>query len=178
MDLSRWEWTCACCGQRKRGVPDLAYDRPIHAQWAADGEPDFELLWATADDCGMKIGGQPVHFVRCVLEIPVHAADRPFGYGVWTTLSAENHKRYMETFDATDQASLGRMFGYLANRLPAYPDTLNLKADVVPRDNRQRPLVELWDEGDHPLVRDQREGLDAGQLEALLSRILPCDGRA
>lgn len=25
VDLSQWEWTCACCGKRKRGVPDYGF---------------------------------------------------------------------------------------------------------------------------------------------------------
>jgi hypothetical protein len=179
MDLSQWEWTCACCGQRKRGVPDQAFDAPIHHHWAAGDDPDFQVLEKTDDDCVMEIAGDRAYFIRGVLEVPIHGTDQRLGFGVWSTLSEQNYHRYADSFFDDDQSKLGPMFGYLANRLPAYPDTLNLKLDVLPQDNRQRPLLRLWDEAaEHPLYRDQSFGVDTGRLTELLSRIMPCEGSA
>ena len=178
IDLSHWDWTCACCGQRKRGVPDFGFAAPSHLRWAEDGDPEFTVLEKTDDHCVMEIAGQQSFFIRCVLVIPVEGVERGLGLGVWSTLSGENFHRYNESFLDHDQSRLGPMFGYLANRLPAYPDTLNLKADVHPQDNRQRPLLRLWDDAaDHPLYLDQSQGIDAARLETLLSQIMPCDGR-
>jgi len=179
MDLSEWEWTCACCGRRKRGVPDFGYDAPIHHAWAEQGNPEFKILGKDSDTCRMEIGGQPCFFVRCVLRIPVHGAETGLGFGVWSSLSEASFGRYSESYSEPGQSRIGPMFGYLANRLPAYPDTLNLMADVMPQDGNQRPHLRLRDEAaEHPLYTDQNEGLDGERLNGLLGRIMPCDGRA
>ena len=57
------------------------------------------------------------------------------------------------------------MFGWLCDRLPTYPDTLELQTLVLLQDGRQRPLV--WVNrvhGSHPLYIDQREGITAERL--------------
>jgi hypothetical protein len=41
--------------------------------------------------------------------------------------------------------------------LKGYPDTLNLKCQVLPQEGRQRPFVELEPTA-HPLAVEQREG--------------------
>lgn len=179
MDLSQWAWICTCCGKRKRGVPDYGFAAPIHHDWAEAGAPDCRVLGKTDDFCVMEIEGHRHFFIRCVLRLPVAGTDADFGFGVWSTLSEANYRRYAETFDDEDQSSIGPMFGYLANRLPFYPDPLNLRLDVLPRDGRQRPLLRIRDEhAGHPLHTDQVGGLDAERLAALLSEIIPCDGRA
>ena len=97
-------------------------------------------------------------FVRCVLELPILASDgRALGFGVWSTLSEKNFRRYAETFDS-GEGGLGPWFGWFSNRLKGYPDTLNLNCQVHPRAGRQRPLIEL-EPGPHPLAREQHEGV-------------------
>ena len=59
---------------------------------------------------------------------------KSYGWGVRVSLSAENFARYEASFEAPDQSRLGGMFGWLSNRLPDYPDTLNLRTDVRPQD--------------------------------------------
>jgi hypothetical protein len=179
MDLSQWEWTCTCCGERKRGVPDFGFDAPSHYRWALDGHPEFKILTKNSDMCTMEVAGQPSYFIRCVLRIPIEGLTAGFGFSIWSSLSETNFRRYSDTYIDADQSKIGSMFGYLANRLPAYPDTLNLRADVLPQDGNQRPLLRLWDEADsHPLYVDQVEGIDTGRLIALLGEIMPCSGRA
>jgi hypothetical protein len=179
MDLSQWEWTCACCGQRKYGVPDFGFDAPIHYDWAINGDAEFKVLTKDNDTCTMEIAGRPCYFIRCVLRIPVEDPEGDFGLGIWTSLSEASFRRYAATYEDTDQSKIGSMFGYLANRLPAYPDTLDLKADVLPQDGGQRPLLQLWDEAaDHQLYIDQTRGITTARLIDLLGEIMPCSGRA
>lgn len=179
MDLDAWEWTCACCGERKRGIPDLAFEGPL-AWHARDADPAVRIIAKDDDFCEAETGGARHVWIRCVLPVPLAFAPGAFfGFGVWSTLSPANAERYRETFLEEDQSRLGAMFGYLGNILPGYPDTENLRLTVVPRDERQRPLAWVQDHhADHPLWRDQRDGIDDGQLAGLLSRILPCGGRA
>jgi hypothetical protein len=52
----------------------------------------------------------------------------------------------------------------LADKIPEYPNSSGLHANVWFRDGRQRPTVELQD-ADHPLVKAQRDGIDVMQIE-------------
>lgn len=179
MDLAEWEWTCACCGRRKRGVPDFGYDAPIHHHWAEQGDPDFTLLAWDSDTCTMEIAGERCFFIRCVLPIPIHHSQADLGLGLWSSLSAESFRLYDETYADPHQSRVGPLFGYLANRLPGYPETVNLTLDVLPQDHNQRPVLRVRDEhAGHPLCLDQTQGVDQVRLEELLSALLPCDGRA
>ena len=57
------------------------------------------------------------------------------------------------------------MFGWLCNRLPPYPDTLEPETSALLQDGRQRPLVGVNRvHGSHPLYIDQREGITAERL--------------
>ena len=73
--------------------------------------------------------------------------------------------RYSDTFESRDQSRLGAMFGWLNNRIPFYPETLNLQNSVVPQDGDQRPEVWISDEHrDHPLFIEQQEGMTLERL--------------
>ncbi len=103
-------------------------------------------------------------FVRCVLAIPIlGTGGQSFGYGVWSTLSEKNFRSYAETFDSGNQGELGPWFGWFSNRLPGYPDTLNLKCQVHPRTGPARPWLEL-EPTEHPLAREQRDGIGLDRL--------------
>lgn len=165
-DDQRWRrlhdasWTCPCCGQAHNGVFDLAYDKPDFWQGSDEKNSNDAALTSTnflsEDFCALD--GQHF-FVRCVLQLPILGSEGVhFGFGVWSTLSADNFKRYVDTFDAGEQSSLGPWFGWLSNRLNGYPDTLNLKCQLHLQDGRQRPYIEL-EPTDHPLARDQRDGI-------------------
>ncbi|MBN9267578.1 MAG: DUF2199 domain-containing protein [Hyphomicrobium sp.] len=98
------------------------------------------------------------HYVRCVLILPIIDADEPLEWGVWSTLSEENFKRYRQTFGDNDQSKLGDMFGWFSSHCPGYPETAGLKCNVIARDGKQRPLIRL-EPTDHPLAIDQRDGI-------------------
>jgi hypothetical protein len=72
--------------------------------------------------------------------------------------SKKNFDLYVESFDSGMQAHLGPCFGWFSNRLFDYPDTLNLKCQVHPRDGRIRPWIEL-EATEHPLAIDQQQGI-------------------
>jgi hypothetical protein len=109
--LTRTGIVCRGCGERHKGLFDLACDGPEH--WPGDRQSDREPNSAvrartdvlTEDFC--VIEGRD-HFVRCVLQLPIiGATDQVFGYGVWSTLSPANFNRYLETFDSGAQGDLG-----------------------------------------------------------------------
>ncbi len=155
---------CRCCGREVAGLPDLAYDAPLHYHEVPEAER-AERARLSADLCTIDTAQGRDHFVRGVLLLPVEGSDEPFGFGVWVSLSAENFRRYAATFEDDDQSKLGAMFGWFCNRIPYYPDTLNLQTTVVPQDGGDRPRVWINEaHADHPLYCEQRRGMTADRL--------------
>jgi hypothetical protein len=74
-----------------------------------------------------------------------------------------NFHIYLDAFDAGGRDDLGPWFGWFFNRLPGYPDSLNLKCQLYPQANRQRPRIEL-EPTDHPLAVEQLKGITFDRL--------------
>lgn len=160
-------FTCSCCGELHEGLPDYAFVAPAYY----DGRPDAdrqETSFLDEDLC--SIDGESF-FIRAVLLVPVVGTDEQFGWGVWTSLSEANFKRYIELFDEADVSGEGPYFGWLSNQLPHYPDTLSLKVDVLLQNDRQRPLLSLQPD-DHPLVIDQRDGMSWERAVAIVEGLM------
>lgn len=67
------------------------------------------------------------------------------------------------------------MFGWLCNRIPAYPDTLHLETRVFPQDGDQRPIIRISDvHANHPLYVEQRDGITVERLREIYADTL-CD---
>ena len=113
--------------------------------------------------------------MRGVCLLPVVGSDQAFGFGVWVSLSADNFARYVETFEDDDQSKLGAMFGWLSNRLPSYPDTINLQTTVVPQDGGARPQVWINEaHAEHPLYQEQHQGISKKRLGKIYAQEV-CD---
>jgi hypothetical protein len=166
-------FTCACCGKEITGLPDLAFDAPVHYHDLPAAERRQRARLGS-DFC--VIDGKD-RFIRGVCPVPIRDTDTHFAWGVWVSLSEANFARYHASFDDGDQSRLGAMFGWLCNRLPVYPETLHLQTTVVPRDGGERPLVWINEaHHEHPLTIDQREGMTTERLgEIYASQI--CQGR-
>lgn len=174
MDLDqdrRWlrlhdnEWSCPCCGLKHGGLFDLTCAKPDVWQGSEEWRPNSEIRTSsnilTEDFC--ILNGEHF-FVRCILSLPIITKpDISFGFGAWATLSRKNFDLYLDTFDSGEQAGLGPWFGWFSNRLNGYPDTLNLRSQVRPRDGRQRPYIEL-ESAEHPLALEQRNGITFDRL--------------
>jgi len=153
-------WTCPCCGRAHNGLFDLSVDAPIYWKGPHEPLPNSELRSSatilTQDFCVTE--GEHF-FIRCVLELPIIGVpETRFGFGVWSSLSKKNFDLYVDSFDSGVQAHLGPWFSWFSNRLRDYPDTLNLKCQVHPRDDRMRPLIEL-EQTEHPLALEQQHGI-------------------
>ena len=156
-------FTCSVCGETHDGFPALAFIDPDH--WSMLSDEQRAQGECDADLCMTPDGH---YFVRCVLALPIN--DGPEGsleYGVWSSLSETNFKRYIASFQDHDQSKLGVMFGWLSNEIPGeLAGSGSLKCNVLPQDDRRRPLIELQ-ASDHPLARGQREGISFEQAQRL-----------
>jgi hypothetical protein len=153
-------WTCSRCGAEHEGVPlDWAYNEPWH--WNGGNAPDD---WITEDLCAWTDdAGDPAFFIRGVLPIPVLGSDDVFGYGVWSSLSRRSFERVVELWDEPARVDEPPYFGWLSNSLPGYPETVSLPLDVITEELDKRPTLRLHD-GDHPLIREQRQGMTRERL--------------
>jgi hypothetical protein len=89
-----------------------------------------------------------------------------FGIGAWTSLSERNFTWYAENWEADRDAQGGAWFGWLSNSVPVYPETLNLKADVLLRGAKLRPIIVIQP-SHHPLAVDQQEGIPLARAREL-----------
>ncbi len=148
------EWRCTTCGESHEDLPAAVVSAP--AVWfEASEEEQAEEFDLTSDTCIWK---DEHFFIRGVLAIKLSDRDGTFEFGVWSTLSRENFLRYMEMFEEVDRVEIEPMFGWFSNGLPGYPDTINLKCNIIPREPDLRPLIELQP-NDHPLSLQQQNGI-------------------
>ena len=147
--IAELTWRCGCCSELHVGLPAITYASLIH--WRDELVCD-EKSFLGADLCVIE---DRDFFIRCVLEVPILEQSEVLSWGVWLSQSRENFERYQDSRD--DDAS-EETFGFLANSLPQYPETLSLKANAVWRRDGLRPLVDL-EPVDHPFVDDWRGGL-------------------
>lgn len=146
---------------------DFAFDEP--AYWDGGRGPDDHLesdLCIWTDDDGARC-----HFVRGVLEIVVHETGDRFAYGVWGSLSAESFQRMLAVWDDPRRVEEPPYFSWLSNCIPGYPETLNLRAEVVTRTPDLRPAIVLAD-ADHPLALEQRDGISLERAREIAGLLL------
>jgi len=159
---------CRSCGEWHDEVPlDLGFDEPLYvAELNADDRARFVTSWS--DFRTLLRDGATHHFIRGVIEIPIHEVERPFRYGVWASLSQASYKAATKAYK--DDAEAGPFFGWLSNRLALYPDTLTLKANVHVRAT-MRARIEL-EPTDHPLAIEQRDGITMERVQQIVDRAL------
>lgn len=161
------KFTCGQCGEVHEGLPDYAFDAPYHYYDVPEEERE-QRCRLNSDLCSID---DQDYFVRAVLLVPINQTESALGWGVWSSLSAQNFKRYCELWDGKPVDDEGPYFGWLCNRLPIYPDTLHLKVRVCLQADNQRPLLEL-EPTDHPLAVDQRSGLSWAQAVEIAEQLL------
>jgi hypothetical protein len=159
-----YRFKCKTCNEWHEGLPTLGYPEPDLATGVPLAER-AQRLFLNSDFCVID---DAHFFVRCVLRLPIIGTDSEFGWGIWSSLSEPNFMRYQD-FVGEDRSTLGTMFGYMCNRLPHYPDTINLKLSLQPRNRELRPIATL-EPTDHPLAVEQREGI---ALEKVLEFVGP-----
>jgi hypothetical protein len=145
-------YRCSICGQLHDDLPDLTSDRP-DMWWGVPEAERKRRIKLTSDLCTID---DEDFFIRGVLTIPIHDGPRPFGIGVWVSLSRKDFREYVR-FPDTD--AIGPFYGWLCTRIAYYPEeTLFLKTMVRFRKGNLRPAI-ILEPTDHPLAVDQREGI-------------------
>lgn len=160
---------CSTCGQWHDDLPlDVAFDEPAYVQRMSveererlvNEDGDFQIV--------RRPDGMNDYFIRGVIEIPVHDMNEVFCYGAWTSLSERSYLAAMEAYRTNGPA--GPFFGWLSNRIPGYPETLNLKTQVHVRPDL-RARIEL-EPTEHPLAVEQRKGIDRRRVIEIVEQVI------
>jgi hypothetical protein len=159
-------FACKCCGQIHEGSPSFGYESPWHYSCLSD-EEKRTIAKLDSDRCRITYTDQTDYFIRTVLEIAIDGVEEPFTWGVWASLSAKSFNRYLETYN--DPVVGEQYFGRLCNRLPFYPDTIGLHADVIVQGDRNRPTLRLrrGEASEPPLVMDYHNGITVARAQEI-----------
>ena len=159
---------CGTCGKFHAELPmDFAVETP-YPYLVIPAEERNSRCSLTSDVCVID---KKEFYIRGCLEIPVIDGPRPFGWGVWVSLSEKSFKRVIELWDYDGREKEPPYFGWLCTRLPLYPDTGLLKTHVHLRPLNQRPFIEL-EPTDHPLAVEQRNGVTMGRVREIAAALL------
>ncbi|MCZ2076111.1 MAG: DUF2199 domain-containing protein [Bryobacterales bacterium] len=158
-----YAFTCSRCGKRHEGAPSFAFGAPMYYDELSEAEKQ-SIARLSDDLCEIRHPENTDYFARVLLEIPIHGVSEPFLWGVWVSLSQESFERYTSNWAHHDESDC--YFGWFSNRLPYYPDTVNLKTSVRPRNGGVRPYLELH-ACEHPLAIHFREGLTVQEAQAI-----------
>ena len=158
---------CSACSQVHEGSPSFGFRAPAPYLEQPNAVQDAGLL--TSDLCEYEGEHGRHFFVRGCLEVPIHGISDPFLWGVWTSLSERNYRRYVETYDNPDATD--HFFGWLCNYLPYYPTTYPLKTHVHPRPAGNRPYI-VPERSDHPLSMDFHGGITVARAQEIAEAII------
>ena len=162
------EYKCVTCGKSHKGLPlSFAADAPdMYANMNRD-ERDARSVRGS----DQYIIDQEWFFVRGCLEIPIIGSSDVFLWGLWVSVREEVFDEISECWELVGrEKSRGPFKGRLGNSLSIYPETLNLKVQILIRPVGERPTL-LVEENDHCLAAEQRSGITqerAWELVALL----------
>ena len=162
-----FRYKCRSCDEWHMGIPTLACDAPD--AYLALAEADRASRCTLESD--VCVIDEEYFFIRGNIHVPVHGLDDEFSWGVWCSISCDNFNDYMSVYESDSRTEHGPYFGWLSVTLSIYPDTINLKTNLHLQSPGFRPSIEL-EPTDHPLAREQREGMSQARLTEICAYYL------
>ncbi len=157
---------CAVCGEEG----DLLAMEPNYARPDAylklPADQREQLTSFSNDDGRIRNANDSErrHFLRALLTVPIRGTRQDCAWGVWVEVSEADWERAYELWDDPKQGKVPPFPGRLANALRCYQGTLGLPGRVRLTAPKESPLFELDADVDHPLAREQREGVDTQRV--------------
>jgi hypothetical protein len=113
------------------------------------------------DECRLHDGtnADARYFLRVLLPMPVRGETEACAWGVWAEVSEAAFTRTRELWDDPGQHDEPPFAATLANALTCYSSTLGLPGEVTLSGPAIIPTFTLAGELDHPLAREQRDGV-------------------
>lgn len=151
--MKTFKFKCEQCNEWHEDSPSFGFNAPAHYYSLSDSDKENSLL---SNDLCSTVDGN--YFIRTILEVPIIDIDEPFMWGVWISVSEKSFNHYTNKKNEDEDEDLTHYFGWFQNRLPYYPDTLNLKTNAYLQPNNHRPILDL-EHTDHPLSIDYHQGI-------------------
>lgn len=157
---------CSCCGEIHEGSPSIGYQMPDQYACLSD-EQRAAMGKISSDFCTITHEASTDYFIRAVLEVPIHGIEEPFLWGIWVSLSEKSFYHYIDTYDSPIEGD--GFFGWVCNKIPAYPHQGSRAADVFIQLGNKRPKVVLHkgNSKDDPLVIDQTHGISISRAQQI-----------
>lgn len=122
-----------------------------------------------SDQC---IIDQQHFFIRGCLEIPILGSNDVFLWGLWASVREEVFDEISEGWEMVGREKFhGPFKGRLSNSLAEYPETLNLKLEIVLQLVGARPLFMVEETG-HALAVEQTSGITRERALAMAALLL------
>ncbi len=159
---------CNVCNEFHPELP-LAMGPQAPAEYFRIPTEEIEERVALSPD--LCVIDQEKFFVCGNLEIPIQASDEVFSWNLWVSLPKQDFARILDSWEDENRQNEPPIAGAIANTLPTYPETQNLKALIHSRSVGLKPLIVL-ESADHPLSREQREGTTMQQVQLIAEQVL------
>jgi len=169
---------CATCGEEadllemepRYGRPDAYFEVPQGQREYLTNFSQDDGRIRNADDTERR------HFLRVLLSVSIRGEPSDVAWGVWVEVSRSDWERAYDLWDDPAQGKEQPFGGTLANALRGYERTLGLPGRVRLTGPKAAPLFEFDPDVDHPLAREQREGVDPERVIEWVSAH-HCEGR-
>ncbi len=154
---------CGICGQRHEVLPlSFSVKAPLAVTKISSEQVEGRVV-ITPDQCAID---NTIFYLRGRFLLPVRDLEQPFIWGIWAEVSPKNFMRTNELWKTEGRESEPAFRGYLDSQLPLYGSTLNLEVSVATQKVGWRPHFTVLN-ADHPLAREQREGISLERVEAI-----------
>jgi hypothetical protein len=141
-------------------LPPLSWSFAEPAGWAATREPSTRLYGELFDEQAIVHGPESSGFyLRANIRIPVLDAGQILTLTVWVSIGEDDFEHAHQLWNNPRRVTEPPYLAELCNRIPGYPETWHMPATIQTQPVGVRPVVEL-EPSDHPLVADQKRGID------------------
>lgn len=170
-------WRCAGCGQTHSGLLTcFGPDEPYAWHRASLGARLRGRLQRSI--CRVSLDGETRFYLRGHVHIPlVGHSDPDFVWNVWVEVRRDDYERTKRHWHDPARVELPVINAVLDTPLPYEPPTAGLPVEVRERPPGEVPHVTLTAVPDHPLQREQEEGMDLHRLAELNERLVADLGR-
>jgi len=157
-------YQCKTCGAIHPERPTcFGFDAPTVVSELSEAERQRRVA-ISSDQC---ILDDENFFILGTLDLPIKGSDEVIRWIAWSTLSRANFERASELWTVDGREREPPYVGCLSNRIPGFPDTLNVKILVHTEPLGCRPRFEVVEEG-HPLEDAQRGGITSEKADELI----------
>jgi len=163
---------CSTCGE-EHALLEPAFTRP-DVIFAMSAEQKKGRVLERDDICGLRgeEGSPGRYFVRCRLPVRLLDAPETSGWGVWAEVSEEDATTIWNAWDDPEQDRVPPMQARVANRIPGYPDTIDLPVLLKLTGPKSRPQLLLSPESLHPFATECLAGVCVHRVKDWLDAMM------